>query len=581
MSVLHPYRGLERHFGGMVFFKLGRWGLKELFCYLRAMETKKLLFILCVLAIVSCGGKKNMPLTRLNDIASYLDDRPDSALAELKSIDTLTLKSKASKAKYSVLLAAALDKNDFITTDTRIVEPAVDYYDRHGSPEDRLKAYMYLGTAQFNNEDYSNAIVSYYKAIESVPEVDNQKLVGILYSRIAMSYSKTEDYSQEAEFIDKSIECFQSCENTVFENWSRLKKAYNLIAQKKWDSADSLYQVLLSDKSLSKYLKAKTEISYANYLLTRPISDENAALSYYTSAINAGGVIDNIYNLYGYAYALKTGGRIHEAEKVLNQIILDGKYDYFADNYWRHREALHNKDYATAYRALWAAQQSNDSIISTNYAKSAANAQRIFFEQKDIASRLKINNQRKLITIVVLAFLISILTGVLLNTIKKKAKLEERDKMNLLVDSLNRQIQEMKNEKKTAKFTLMADVYEEVYRFSNTEESSKDQLFDSLKARFGDLRSDNKAQSGFEKLLDRDLDGIMGHFRQDYPNLSEDEFKLASYYFAGFDNTTVMMILGLPNLETTRKRKSRLKKKILDSAVLNKEKYLSAFEKHS
>lgn len=286
------------------------------------METKKLLFILCVLAIVSCGGKKNMPLTRLNDIASYLDDRPDSALAELKSIDTLTLKSKASKAKYSVLLAAALDKNDFITTDTRIVEPAVDYYDRHGSPEDRLKAYMYLGTAQFNNEDYSNAIVSYYKAVESVPEVDNQKLVGILYSRIAMSYSKTEDYSQEAEFIDKSIECFHSCENTVFENWSRLKKAYNLIAQKKWDSADSLYQVLLSDKSLSKYLKAKTEISYANYLLTRPISDENAALSYYTSAINAGGVIDNIYNLYGYAYALKTGGRIHEAEKVLNQIIL-------------------------------------------------------------------------------------------------------------------------------------------------------------------------------------------------------------------------------------------------------------------
>ena len=153
--------------------------------------------------------------------------------------------------------------------------------------------------------------------------------------------------------------------------------------------------------------------------------------------------------------------------------------------------------------------------------------------------------------------------------------------MNRLVDSLNRQIQEMKNEKRTAKFTLMADVYEEVYRFSNTEESSKDQLFDSLKSRFGDLRLDNKAQSGFEKLLDRDLDGIMGHFRQDYPNLSEDEFKLASYYFAGFDNTTVMMILGLPNLETTRKRKSRLKKKILDSVVQNKEKYLSTFEKHS
>ena len=150
--------------------------------------------------------------------------------------------------------------------------------------------------------------------------------------------------------------------------------------------------------------------------------------------------------------------------------------------------------------------------------------------------------------------------------------------MNRLVDSLNRQIQEKKNQKKTAKFALMADVYEEVYRFSNNEESSKDQLFESLKSRFGDLRSDSNAQSRFEQMLDRDLDGIMSQFRQDFHNLSEDEFQLASYYFAGFDNTTVMMILGLPNLETTRKRKSRLKRKILDSTVQNKEKYLSAFK---
>ena len=545
------------------------------------METKKLLFILCVLAIVSCGGKKNMPLTRLNDIASYLDDRPDSALAELKSIDTLTLKSKASKAKYSVLLAAALDKNDIFTTDTRIVEPAVKFYDRHGSPEDRLKAYMYLGTALFNDKDYSNAIVSFYKAVENVPEVDNQKLVGILYTRIALAYSRTNDFIQAADYYEKSIDCFKECGNKGFEGWSKTQTAIQMSNLKKWETADSLYQDILSDTSISITLRAHAELNYAIYLLTKPVSDDTKALEYYTRGINDGGKIENIDVLYGYAYALKVGGKEEEAEKVLHQIIQEGKYNYSSDVYWRYRLALHEKDYATAHRALWAATQSADSAMTAKLATSAANAQRVYFEQKDIASRLIINNQRKLITIVVLVFLISILAGVLLNTINKKAKLEERDKMNRLVDSLNRQIQEMKNEKRTAKFTLMADVYEEVYRFSNTEESSKDQLFDSLKARFGDLRSDNKAQSGFEKLLDRDLDGIMSQFRQDYPNLSEDEFKLASYYFAGFDNTTVMMILGLSNLETTRKRKSRLKKKILDSVVLNKEKYLSAFEKHS
>ena len=373
------------------------------------MKTKKLLFILCVLAIVSCGGKKNMPLTRLNDIASYLDDRPDSALNELKSIDTLILKSKASKAKYSVLLAAALDKNDFITTDTRIVEPAVDYYDRHGSPEDRLKAYMYLGTAQFNNEDYSNAIVSYYKAIESVPEVDNQKLVGILYSRIAMSYSRTMDFIQSVDYYDKSIDCFKESGNKNFEDWSKIQKATQLSNLKQWETVDSLYKELLSDASISRSLKAKTELSYGYFLLTKPVSDDTKALEYFTRGINDGGIIESTDCLFGYAFALIVEGKEAEAKEILNKIKQEGMYDLVSYNYWRHRLALYYKDYATAYRAFWTATQSHDSVITTTYAKSASNAQRAFFEQKDIASRLKINNQRRAITIIVLAFLISLL----------------------------------------------------------------------------------------------------------------------------------------------------------------------------
>ena len=79
-------------------------------------------------------------------------------------------------------------------------------------------------------------------------------------------------------------------------------------------------------------------------------------------------------------------------------------------------------------------------------------------------------------------------------------------------------------------------------------------------------------------MLDQSLDGIMSLFRKDFQDLSRDEIKLASYYFAGFDNTTVMMIMDFPNLEATRKRKSRLKRKISDSSVEGKERYLTHFK---
>ncbi len=95
---------------------------------------------------LSCGGGKIM--RDLLDIQSYINDRPDSALVAIRQIDTTALRTKAIKAKYALLLAMSLDKNYIDTADTRIIQPAVDYYERHGSFEERLKAYMYLGTEQ-------------------------------------------------------------------------------------------------------------------------------------------------------------------------------------------------------------------------------------------------------------------------------------------------------------------------------------------------------------------------------------------------------------------------------------------------
>ena len=94
-----------------------------------------MLFIILLFGVLSCRD------VRLSDIESYIDDRPDSALAAIRAIDTTALRGRAVKAKYSLLHAMALDKNYIDTSDTRIVQPAVDWYSRHGSPEEKLKAY--------------------------------------------------------------------------------------------------------------------------------------------------------------------------------------------------------------------------------------------------------------------------------------------------------------------------------------------------------------------------------------------------------------------------------------------------------
>ena len=68
-----------------------------------------------------------------------METHPDSALALLKTIDQSSIIGKESKAKYSLLMSMALDKNYIDTTTFDIIQPAIDYYLSKGNADEKLR----------------------------------------------------------------------------------------------------------------------------------------------------------------------------------------------------------------------------------------------------------------------------------------------------------------------------------------------------------------------------------------------------------------------------------------------------------
>ena len=64
----------------------------------------------------------------LISVEQLMSERPDSALVILQSIDTLSLKSSADKALYSLLYVQAQDKNYIDTQDATQIQRAVIFY---------------------------------------------------------------------------------------------------------------------------------------------------------------------------------------------------------------------------------------------------------------------------------------------------------------------------------------------------------------------------------------------------------------------------------------------------------------------
>ncbi|MBO5545116.1 MAG: hypothetical protein J5951_00475, partial [Bacteroidales bacterium] len=84
-------------------------------------------------------------VARLDDVESYINDHPDSALSVLRSVDTTALHTRALRARYSLLRVMALDKCFDDITRPGLRDPAAAWYERHGSADERFKTCHYSG----------------------------------------------------------------------------------------------------------------------------------------------------------------------------------------------------------------------------------------------------------------------------------------------------------------------------------------------------------------------------------------------------------------------------------------------------
>ena len=538
------------------------------------MRTRRyfLLFIILLFGVLSCRD------VRLSDIESYIDDRPDSALAAIRAIDTTALRGRAVKAKYSLLHAMALDKNYIDTADTRIVQPAVDWYSRHGSPEEKLKAYYYQGREYHNNKQYDQAAVSYAIALESIDESNDFNLNGMLYSAMADALTFTLDFAEASSYFDKAISSFRKSGRKDWENLELFRKAQNHVNTKDWDSALALFQTLLEDDSISVGLRARIEGDYAMALVVGPKKDMERATGLFKDAMmDNGGRLMNINQVGAYAYSLFLTGQRKESESTMAYLeSIAGEHNLYY-LFWRHGIQQAQGDYKNAYLSLLESKEQSDSINTLLYVKSAANAQRTYLENRTLESRINDGRRKRIsvyLSLAVLSFLFMLYRG-----FKRKRKELERecDRMVEIKETLESRLSDMTMEKHKAKFTYLSELYK-VYQLvdKNESEMSIHKSYLALKRIVSDLENDEASQVRFEALVNHETDNLMKHFREEFQGLSLQEYRLTSFVFAGFDNTILSYLLML-SPSNTRTTKSRMKAKIECSKAAHKEEFLKYF----
>ena len=242
--------------------------LKILFSYLLTDRIRLYAFRGCmgILSLLVLGAcERQVAVSELDEADSLMEHHPDSALLLLQRVDTLRLTSRHARAKYAMLMSMALDKNYIDLKDFRVLQPAIDYYENHGSPTEQLRTFYYQGRIYDNAGDMSKALQTYMKSLERGKESNDFPTKARAYCAQIKPYLQLKSFDQAIEAGKQAL---------VYNQYSGRMDSYALcliyIANAyslKNDQVNS-WKYLNECRKLWPYMSKKRKLSfYDNYLI--------------------------------------------------------------------------------------------------------------------------------------------------------------------------------------------------------------------------------------------------------------------------------------------------------------------------
>ena len=531
-----------------------------------------------VVLLSGCGIREVK--SKLDDVESYIAERPDSALVVLESIDSTALKTKGLKAHHALLHAMALDKNYIDVTDDSLALTAVKYYQKHGPNRNLARSLYYLALSYFNDRKYDKAIIKLIEA-ENIAQSSDSLYLGFVKVLQADIHSVNHDGVSEGEALVKALDVYTDINAEKYINVVRHRIARALINNQRYNEAKVILEDLLGTDNLKQSTLTYAIGDYAFLLGTCPDADYNSSDEYYKRrmALDSNNMTTQDY--WVWAYALSEIGNREKSHKLVNdlrQIDSSCTACYFmykiAKNEERYGDALKYLEKFTA--------KNNDEVVQV-LKQSISVAQKDYYQSQYLIADYKATN-RLLIIIVfgIVAVIILFATILFIARYRKKKEIEKNEYIRY-AEEIGRQLKNLKNnsyselQKKyvsmyKSKYETLRSLYER-YMMSGGRVDADKIMYREVVRLINELRCDIQDCKVLEKMLDEDLGGIMTSLNTELPNLSRKDHALIGYLALGFDSVLISHFMNTsPN--SIYIRKSRLKKVIEESDAEHKAVFL-------
>ena len=557
-----------------------------------------ILLIFGMLAIASCGSREWAGT--LDEVESVIQERPDSALQRLRMLDPAQLGTKSQRARYSLLYAMALDKNYIDTTDVSVVMPAVEYYRKHGTADQKMKAWYYLGRIQYNADNLNAAAVSFAKAERVADGARDVQAKGLLYMAFSDIYNKTRNRTKEEEYVRKGINAFETIGDEKHGNLSSGRLAIIKFSAQEWHAADSLFKVGIDLAKEDTVAMSVFLSNYARMKVLQPEHDPYGAIELLKSLSQSYKRPLSLRDYGVWAYAASLTGDEQTCEIIEKQLRKLAEPQKTTIHNWLYRIEKQRGNYEMALNHYIEANANNSRLVDSLLSDSVGQTLQNYYSSE-------VDNSKKETHIIKLKLLLVLLGCCLfflgaLVYLKNKKKKREREveqvirigaESNKLLRKINEDLQGQLNLLKSNseelesaledlrktfvstykdKFTAIGELCS-AYMDLDNRVDKKDYIIRRVEHLISYISDDEKQHARFEQQINKDLNNIVKHLKADLGVIDKKESRFICYCIVGFEPEMIGSILGL-SLSNVYTKKSRLREKIRNLESPYKDEYL-------
>ena len=405
--------------------------------------------LLGVLLLAACGPASRTDAL-LNDIESYINAAPDSARTALQEMDTTALRTKRLRARYSLLRTMAQDKcYDDITIPGLLDDAA--WFERHGSPDERLKLWFYRGCIQLRLKNENEAALAFARAENYADQVQDQHALGLLYLAIQNVYTNVFNAAREVEYAEKGVAVFKRTDDPLTGHaLGMLAMAYQGLEQ--WARADSVYQLA---RPYFESVPSRAHVFYSKYALLKvrqPEKDPAGAvelLNRYRELTGGFGVTE----MGVYTYAQELLGNREIADRYIPVLrAVTGKDAIYSARVWLADIDEARGDYGTALQERKWIYSRERNLIQNALDDSVTKNLRDDASQQAVAERARLR-----MTVIYAGGIFFALLSVVLLLLLRKSKVEaERDRLVNLREQMQEEL-DRAQEENSEKAELISD----------------------------------------------------------------------------------------------------------------------------